>query len=305
MFLRNIFILIGSRGIAITIASNGRELEQMQKMIKDCKLEVEELPKPIPENLWNSVQCLEGFSLDQSLNVSQTNESIDTNEEYNPFNRFTQRSDLSNESQKQWMSYNDIVNEYNIIKKSIQNNTQSLLPLGETDSQNAVQQTNCDSIEKVFADKCLITTNDSNLELETQTLKFEINDKCDEKREESETLGSHENDCHNNQNESQYNSFENPDENGDNQKCFENNFSDMNNSSSHLIESGFNQWSTALFPPISSVSNPLQYNEWMNRNRHLWSYMINPLRAFELTQNVNQNSFNNNKQPFNKKQTES
>jgi transposase-like protein len=290
--------LIGSRGIAITIASNGRELEQMQKIIKDCKLQVEELPKPIPENLWNSVQCLEGFSLDQSLNVSQTNESIDTNEEYNPFNRFTQRNDLSNESQKQWMSYNDIVNEYNIIKKSIENNTQSLLPLGRTDSQNALQQTNCDSIEKVFADKCLITTNDSDLELETQTLKFEIIDKCDQKREESETLSSDENDC---QNESQYNLYENPVENGDNQKSFENNFSDMN----HLIESGFNQWSTALFPPISNVSNPSQYNEWMNTNRHLWSYMINPFRSFELTQNVNQNSFNNNKRPLNKKQTES
>ncbi len=303
--MKHLSILIGSRGIAITIASNGRELEQMQKIIKDCKLQVEELPKPIPENLWNSVHSLEGFSLEESLNISQTNESIDTNEEYDPFNRFTQRSDLSSESQKQWMSYNDIVNEYNIIKKSIENNTQSLLPLGRTDSQNAVQQTNCDSIEKVFADKCLITTNDSNLELETQTLKFEINDKCDEKIEESETLGSDENDCQNNQNESLYNSFENPEENGDNQKNFENNFSDMNNSSSHLIESGFNQWSTALFPPISRVSNPLQYNEWMNRNRHLWSYMINPFRAFELTQNVNQNSFNNNKRPLNKKQTES
>ncbi|CAG2114339.1 unnamed protein product [Medioppia subpectinata] len=81
----------GTRGIAITIASNGREAELLHNIIKDCKLNVEKLKHPIPEDIWKMDDSDEDFALiEKAVNLEKVNQDLPEDyEEYNPLERYS------------------------------------------------------------------------------------------------------------------------------------------------------------------------------------------------------------------------
>ncbi|XP_054168157.1 probable ATP-dependent RNA helicase DDX20 [Oppia nitens] len=209
----------GTSGIAITIASKGREVELLQNIIKDSKLKVEELKHPIPEDIWKMDDNLNNdFMLNDNKKYSEKSVQELNSNTNNNFDDIDETKSDSNDISNQFMSFNDIISEYNLIKSS--SNSENNLKSQQQNSNDNPIQTNYES-NSYYDD-----IDEDNVE----DISFERKDP-----------------------------------------------------SVNLIQNGLNQWANALFPPIHSVSTPSSYNQWIDNNKHLWTYMLDPFQALQLT----------------------
>lgn len=66
--------MTGSQGVAITIASRGREFDGLQKIFKECKLSINQLPNPIPDDIWSKAKTDLFVEKDSSLDAVHSSE---------------------------------------------------------------------------------------------------------------------------------------------------------------------------------------------------------------------------------------
>ena len=251
----------GTKGIAITLASSGREEEQLHKIIKDCKLKINELKSPIPSDIWKMDDLDEDFyELDKPSNEPKE-------EDYNPFDCHSMKSDSNdNEFNNGFMSFDEILKEYNRLKSSTKAKTDERPKSANEPNVSApidyeklaksikkcyIDDDDCDlmaypsgdigSEERVIGES---NKNDSLIEVNIENI-------CDETHEYNQIRV--------NDNESE-------------EQCVQtsNQLYNSNEISGRL--------SSAMFPSIHSISNPIQYNQWMRRNLHFWLYLANPFQ---------------------------
>lgn len=252
----------GTKGIAITLASSGREEEQLHKIIKDCKLNVTELKGAIPRDIWKMDDIDEEFCQDNEPSMDSSDLPYEHN--YHPFDAQSEKPDSTDSSDQLtngFTSFDDILKKYNILKNSVQSepektNISNDVPnvSGSLDQElvrsikkcyiEEEEEKNIDFVDYASGDRKAAKGITDSKSTDTFISETNIEKNCPKSEENYRYLSEEE--CEQNSNESE-----------------------------HKIESS-GRLSSAVFPPIQSVSNPIEYNQWMRRNLHLWLHLSNP-----------------------------